>query len=202
MTISSTQHRLGTDELTFFMERSQLTDISSFTIQGRLVRRYGKKKKPKALRVETKQGKYDVHLSKKLRQQVCSSLKKGAWLWITGSLKPKGGRCILKAAELRVIAPEITPSTNGTPQNSGCPAAQSGKVLICLKSSCVKRGAKGVEKAVETVICDRNLTEDITIKPTGCMGHCKRGPNVVVMPGKQRYQKVKPSDVPRLIAQA
>ncbi|PZD70740.1 Ferredoxin, 2Fe-2s [Acaryochloris thomasi RCC1774] len=187
------------------MERSQFTDISSFTVQGRLLRLYGKqKKKPKALRVETKQGKYYIHLSKKLRKQGCSGLKKGEWVWITGSLEPKGGRCILKATELRVIAPEIAPShsTNGAPENSSSPSTQSGKVLICLKSSCVKRGAKGVEKAVETVICDRNLTEDITIKPTGCMGHCKKGPNVVVMPGKQRYQKVKPSDAPRLISQA
>lgn len=185
------------------MDHSQFTDISSFTIQGRLLCLYGKRsKKPKGLKIKTSRGKYHVCLSKALRKQGCPHLIVGEWVWVTGHLKSKKKRCILEATEVRAIAPEVSPSNSFQSAPPSADETQpTSKVLICQKSSCVKRGAKNVEKAVETVICDRGLTEDITIKPTGCMGHCKKGPNVVVMPGKQRYQKVKPSDAPKLIVQ-
>ncbi len=188
------------------MECSQLTASSSFTLQGRLRRLYGKhRKRPKAIQIKTKYGRIYIQIPKKLRKRGFPKLKKGEWVWVTGALKPKGRRCILKAAEIRSMIPEVSPEVSSTPNNGKLvpepctSSSQSGKVLICLKSDCVKRGAKVVEKAIETLICDRNLTEEITIKPTGCMGHCKKGPNVVVFPGKQRYQNVKPSDAPKLI---
>ncbi|MGB7414568.1 MAG: (2Fe-2S) ferredoxin domain-containing protein [Thermosynechococcaceae cyanobacterium] len=180
------------------MDRSQFTDISSFTLQGRLLRQYGKHpQKPKALQIETSKGKYRVEIPAKLRKQGCQNLVLGEWVWITGTLKPK--RCRLEAVEVRTISPDVSPSILYSPEPSHSAVARPQKILICQESDCVKRGAKGVKKAMEALLCDRNLTGTIQIKKTGCIGHCKKGPNVIVMPGKKRYHNVKSSDAPTLL---
>ncbi|MGA7936768.1 MAG: (2Fe-2S) ferredoxin domain-containing protein, partial [Kovacikia sp.] len=42
--------------------------------------------------------------------------------------------------------------------------------------------------------------EQVTIRGTGCMKDCKAGPNLVVMPGKCRYSRVTPQEIPELLA--
>ncbi|MGF1603757.1 MAG: (2Fe-2S) ferredoxin domain-containing protein [Thermosynechococcaceae cyanobacterium] len=183
------------------MDRSQFTDISSFTLQGRLLRRYGKQpQKPKALQIETSKGKYRVEIPVRLRKQGCQNLVLGDWVWVTGTLQPKSKCCRLEAVEIRVILPEVSPSVLYPTEQTYPAVVLPHKILICQESDCMKRGAKAVEKVLETVLCDRNLTGTIKIKKTGCMGGCKKGPNIVVMPGKHRYQNVKPSDIPRLLS--
>jgi len=46
---------------------------------------------------------------------------------------------------------------------------------------------------------DRGLTNQVTIRATGCMKNCKAGANLVVMPDKIRYSHITPSDVPELV---
>ncbi len=184
------------------MDRSQFTDISSFTIQGRLLRLYGKHpNKPKGVQVKTETGKHRIRLAKTLRKQGCPGLVMGEWVWITGFIKSRSGQIILKALEIRAITPEAS-LCNSMASSDGQVNASSTQlrtILICKKSSCVKKGAKAVEQAIADVMCDRLLTNKIKIKSTKCMGDCKNGPHLIFLPGSQRYQNVTPDDASNLI---
>ncbi len=71
-------------------------------------------------------------------------------------------------------------------------------ILVCQKSDCMKRGADGVCRAMESALSDRSLSNEVTIKGTGCMKNCKAGPNLV-MPDKTRYSRIQEKQVPALI---
>ncbi len=62
----------------------------------------------------------------------------------------------------------------------------------------MKRGGDGVCRALESALSDRSLSDEVTIKGTGCMKNCKAGPNLV-MPDKTRYSRIQEKQVPALI---
>jgi (2Fe-2S) ferredoxin len=62
----------------------------------------------------------------------------------------------------------------------------------------MKRGGKAICQALETVLSDRGLTDQVTIKGTGCMKNCGKGPNLV-MPGAVRYCKIDATEIPDLV---
>ncbi|OUC13510.1 MAG: hypothetical protein B0A82_17080 [Alkalinema sp. CACIAM 70d] len=74
---------------------------------------------------------------------------------------------------------------------------KKAKILMCQKSDCMKRQGKAVCQALEAALHDRQLTEFVQVKGTGCLKHCKAGPNLVV--DKVRYSKVTPEEVPDLL---
>lgn len=74
-----------------------------------------------------------------------------------------------------------------------------GKILICEKSDCKKRGANKVCRAIADLLADYNLTEQVTIEKTGCLKQCKSGPNLIIKPDKARYHQVKVKDVPNIM---
>ncbi len=63
----------------------------------------------------------------------------------------------------------------------------------------MKRGGKAVCKALEAELDNRNLTGQVTIRGTGCMKHCKAGPNLVVMPDKTCYSRISADEIPALL---
>ena len=76
------------------------------------------------------------------------------------------------------------------------------KVLICQKGSCRKKGSLKVAQAVDSVLAEAGCAEGVKVKATGCMGHCKAGPNMVLLPAKDKYRKVTPKKARSLIAQS
>lgn len=74
-----------------------------------------------------------------------------------------------------------------------------GKILICEKSDCKKRGANKVCRAIADLLADYNLTEQVTIEKTGCLKQCKSGPNLIIKSDKARYHQVKVKDVPDIM---
>ncbi|MBF2047902.1 MAG: (2Fe-2S) ferredoxin domain-containing protein [Elainella sp. C42_A2020_010] len=66
------------------------------------------------------------------------------------------------------------------------------KVLVCQKSGCLKKGGRGLCEALQQALCQRNLDQHVTIKPTGCLKCCSSAPNLVMMPGNRRYKEVRP----------
>ncbi len=93
---------------------------------------------------------------------------------------------------------EINPPNHNLaqqPANTG----KSGKILICEKSDCKKRGANKVCRAIADLLADYNLTEQVTIEKTGCIKQCKSGPNLIIKPDKARYHQVKVKDVPDIM---
>ena len=128
-------------------------------------------------------------------------LQTGDWVRVVGkeSIDKETGEPKLKAYEVVRVKPlkaVATPSTGSSKAKRKPP-----KILICQKSACRKRGATQVCREVEATLASCGLTDAVEVKLTGCMDKCKAGPNVVVMPDKQRYTKVKPGQVSELIAQ-
>ena len=75
------------------------------------------------------------------------------------------------------------------------------KVLICQKGSCRQKGSVAVCEAIAAELEKAGRSDDIKIKATGCMKHCKAGPNMVIMPAGDSYKKVTPKKARSLIQQ-
>ena len=105
--------------------------------------------------------------------------------------------------------PEKAPAAklaNSAIQSAVQPAVQAEpgltKVLICQKGSCRKRGSLKVAQAVDSALAEAGCAEGVKVKATGCMGHCKAGPNMVLLPTKDKYRKVTPKKARSLITKA
>ena len=144
----------------------------------------------------------------------------GDWVRVVGRQKWDGDRdeITLKADEVVRISVPTNESTstldtgrlgeglgNGREHTSQNPTkkakvnAKSPKILICQKSGCRKRGGGAVGEMVERSLAELGLSDQVNVKYTGCMDRCKAGPNVVFMPGKAKYTRVKPGAVPDLV---
>lgn len=161
--------------------------------------------KLKGLRLATSEGESYVKVAKEARFGLKSDVKPGSWVQVVGErkLKLKTGELKLKAYLVQLGVPpsqeqEVQPIAE-LPQamKSPQPAKPKTTILVCQKSDCCKRGALGVCQALEAALSDRGLEDEVKIKGTGCMKHCKAGPNVVV--DKTRYSRIDASDIPDII---
>jgi Thioredoxin-like [2Fe-2S] ferredoxin len=130
-------------------------------------------------------------------------ISQGIWLEVIGRQKvyPDGTLKNLKAQQLRVLQdppdskkPAIDPS-----KPLSKPSAVSSKILICQKSSCRKRGSLAVQHALEQELDDRQLSDQISVKATGCLKHCSKGPNLII--NKTPHRNVTVKDLNKLLDQ-
>lgn len=186
------------------------TQVSEFSLEGRFLGFLLEDGfKLKRIRVATAEGEQCIKLSKESRAAFVAYnrvLMPGDWIRVSGEKKEN-----LAKGELKLKAYAIAPATPGEetsiqtqapaePLLPAKPAApKPASILVCQKSDCVKRGARGICKALEAALSDRGLDDQVTIKGTGCMKHCKAGPNVVMMPDKTRYSRIHPDEIPALI---
>jgi bidirectional [NiFe] hydrogenase diaphorase subunit len=59
-------------------------------------------------------------------------------------------------------------------------ASYRRQVLCCGSTACLSGGAGAVREAIDEVVAEKNLKNDIRVVSTGCMGLCSRGPLVKV----------------------
>ncbi|MEB3182114.1 MAG: (2Fe-2S) ferredoxin domain-containing protein [Nostocaceae cyanobacterium] len=184
--------------------------------------------KLKGLYIKTPEGEIYIKLAKYLRAAFDLRLQPGTWLQIvgekkidlkTGNVKLKAERVLAAGAktELAEIAevgggvsssfvlgncnvnyPEDRHVQDSSTASKTKPAQGKATILVCQKSDCMKRGAKGVCQALSAALSDRGLSEQVTIKGTGCMKNCKGGPNVV-MPDKTRYSRIQAEQIPAVM---
>ena len=169
--------------------------VASFSIEGRFLGFELEDNRPKKLMVATSQGECTIKLAKSLRYNFQLRLIPGDWLQISGEKQFDSKTC-----KLKLKADQIIPST--VSQEAVLPViADKGKasILVCQKSSCMKRGGKEACQAMQTALKVRGLSEQVSIKGTGCLKDCKAGPNIVMMPDKKRYTKVQAAQIPALI---
>jgi len=67
------------------------------------------------------------------------------------------------------------------------------------RGSCGAAGASRVAQAFSEEIAKRGLFQQFAVTPTGCLGPCHLGANVLIYPGGHLYKTVKPEDVNRII---
>ncbi|MCF7919747.1 MAG: SLBB domain-containing protein, partial [Candidatus Cloacimonetes bacterium] len=72
-------------------------------------------------------------------------------------------------------------------------------VLLCCGSGCVSAGALKIKEKLLEEIKRQNISEEINIIETGCMGPCDAGPVMLVYPEGVFYQKLTVADIPELV---
>ena len=190
-----------------------------FSLEGRFAGFAPHKKKPfKYLRLTTADGEYCIKLPKYLQIDIVSRFTPGNWIRVAGVWKERlDGTIQFKADFLAHSTPtsqtlqalnddqqSASPQSDASDLNPShpdkSPAKKSKvKILVCGKSGCMKRGGRAVCQQLEALLDAQGLANQVVIKQTGCMDRCKAGPNLVVMPDKTRYSKVKPDAIPDLL---
>lgn len=181
------------------MGKSYSKQVTTFSLEGRFLG-FGFEDgyKLKYLRMATKEGECSIKLCKELRKSFELRLIPGDWLEVSGERKYD-----LKNGKLKLKAEQVIPATPKHEQTKVSAATKpannkKASILVCQKSSCMKRGGKGVCQALEAVLGDRGLSDEVAIKGTGCLKQCKAGPNLV-MPDKTRYSRIQAEEIPELI---
>ena len=189
------------------MGKSQHKEITEFCLEGRFIDFVIKDGyKLKGLLLETSEGECYIKLAKHLRIAFDLRLPPGTLLQVVGEKKydTKTGEVKFKAEGVMAARKEVQTredvfpvSTEKTPEKS-TKSAKRNNILVCQKSSCMKRGGKKLCQALAASISERGLEDQVTIKGTGCMKKCKAGPNLI-MPDKTRYTKIQAEQVSTLM---
>jgi (2Fe-2S) ferredoxin len=200
--------------------------VSEFSLEGEILSLIIEDGyKLKYLRISSdRKVEYFVKISKELRSFLAPVLTPGLRVQVAGEkeLNLKNGKIKLKASSLTLArghndrSPEHLDSTSvpagvltsvgktevsspSADQTVKAAAKTQTKILVCQKSDCQKRGGAAVCKALENALKARGLEEQVTVQGTGCLKQCKAGPNIVVMPDKTRYSRIKPAEVPAIV---
>jgi len=80
------------------------------------------------------------------------------------------------------------------------PEGLTKQILICTGTGCVSSGSQRLIELVREELVNNQLDELVRVRSTGCHGFCEQGPIVIIEPDKTFYTKVKPSDIPEIIA--
>jgi (2Fe-2S) ferredoxin len=175
-------------------------EVSAFSLEGTFLSfEFEDGYKRKYLQIGTVEGEYRVKLPKYLRSSLALDIQPGDVLQIFGERKFDDKKDALKLKAERVIVIDRQPITITPAAPVKPPSKAKATVLVCQKSDCVKRGAKGVCQALQASLNDRGWENEVEIKPTGCLKQCKAGPNVVMMPDKAKYSRVQADRVAELI---
>jgi NADH-quinone oxidoreductase subunit F len=68
-------------------------------------------------------------------------------------------------------------------------------VLIVSAGTCGQaRGSLNVIEALKKAIQEKNLSDSVAVKITGCHGFCEAEPNIIIQPSNLFYQNVQPKD--------
>ncbi|NJL80753.1 MAG: (2Fe-2S) ferredoxin domain-containing protein [Richelia sp. SL_2_1] len=185
------------------MGKSQRNEVSEFCLEGRFIDFVIKDGyKLKGLLLGTSEGERYIKLAKHLRVAFDLRLPPGTWLQVVGERKydTKTGEVKLKAE--RVMAArrsvEIPEEVQTIPTEKPQEKSVKKNILVCQKSSCMKRGGQKLCQALAASISERGLEDQVAIKGTGCMKNCKAGPNLI-MPDKTRYSKIQAEQVSTLM---
>ncbi|MDB9496319.1 (2Fe-2S) ferredoxin domain-containing protein [Spirulina major CS-329] len=159
--------------------------------------------KLKALRVGVDDRDYWFKVPKTLRHRLDPTIQPGHWVTIHGQRRRsrKTGILTFKADHIILSPWAVQSELVAAPLNPPQPKAEAAKILICQKSSCRKRGADKVCAQLAAELSDRNLSDTVTIKSTGCLNQCKQGPHVILLPERAKYSRVRPNDIPTLVEQ-
>ncbi len=194
------------------MGKSHRKETSEFCLEGRFLDFVIKDGyKLKGLLLGTSEGERYIKLAKHLTHAFDLRLPLGTWLQVVGEKKydTKTGEVKLKAERVMACRQEVQRTEDVVPpavettvrknvettkENKKEKSSKSNTILVCQKSSCMKRGGKKLCQALAASISERGLEDQVNIKGTGCMKKCKAGPNLI-MPDKTRYTKIQAEQV-------
>ena len=189
-------------------------------VQGRYAERIESGKgKLKGLRIETNGGSEAVYLPKGLRAiaQAELALDDSVRVWLEPAKKSKGKKryvlqfvplapkAVIESDSKQVIAQpsdrkqDKKAREKSDKKNSKKKKAKAKKakvrVQICQKKNCCKKGGNDLWEAFELA----NAEHQFKLEPVGCLGGCKRGPNIRLLPDNIKYRHVQPEEVGRIL---
>ena len=74
-------------------------------------------------------------------------------------------------------------------------------ITVCNGTGCQAFGSKNILAAFQKEIKKQKLESKVAVKPIGCPGFCERGTLVTIKPKDIFYQRVRPKDVPEILAE-
>lgn len=181
------------------MDNFNYNKASEFQLQGQFLGFASDERgKLKYLRLAIENSELQIKAPKESRTFLYRVLQPGDWIEVVGEKKFKlhTGQLKLKAYQVKKLTLN-SPETILAGKTSSIP--EKAKILVCQKSGCLKRGGKGLCKALEAALCSRNLQDRVSIEHTGCLKRCKEAPNMVLMPGKTRLSGMKPDAIATLL---
>ena len=186
---------------------------SSFQLEGKFI---GFINKPngqlKSLRLMFNDKELQIKLDKELRGFLESYLADGDWIQVLGKQKFKGDfsgfklkafqvnrlSCSLKCKDnSNLTSLEISNLEISKNRLLDCP--KKGEILLCNKSDCVRNGGEELYQELRKTICCLGLENSVTIQKTSCQKRCKRAPNMILMPGKEKCSNPKPKSIVNLL---
>lgn len=111
----------------------------------------------------------------------------------------------------KVSVPECVPKvenkkTKDKKKKNNKPGKKKLTVQLCQKKNCCKKGADELwvafEKALQATKANAGAVanrETFKLEAVGCLGGCKNGPNIRLLPKNVKHRNVKPSDVQTLL---
>ena len=75
----------------------------------------------------------------------------------------------------------------------------SHQILVCGGAGCVSSGCAGIVQAIHESLDEHNLTQEVKVMETGCMGTCAVGPAILVLPERIFYTNLNPERVRSII---
>jgi len=72
-------------------------------------------------------------------------------------------------------------------------------IAVCGDTGCAVWGSNDIRDSLEDYLRQRNLSNRVGLKYSGCLGLCESGPVVIVYPQEIFYQKVTPGDVEEIV---
>ena len=76
-------------------------------------------------------------------------------------------------------------------------------VVICSGTSCLYANkSQEVVEAVRNEIEKRDMSSQVAVRVTGCLGFCEQGPLLIVRPQRIFYPRVKAKDIPRIFEES
>lgn len=181
-------------------------------IQGRYLQKIESGKgQLKAIVLKTPQGEQTVQLPKPLRAIAQQELTLGEPVRVWAAPAKKGTakkhseplcatQLIPLSPKARVSAPLDTEATAKASQSkkskqSKKPASQL-TVQLCQKKNCCKRGGNNLWTAFEVA---SRTEKSFQIEAVGCLGGCKNGPNIRLLPENVKYHHVQPAEIDTLL---
>jgi (2Fe-2S) ferredoxin len=166
-----------------------------------------KKGRVKSFELKTEQGNYNLKIPSYVHKKINYEIHPQIEVEVKGKAEIclKTAKIKLKVEKLSKISPSptiILPTDTKTPliiPTETKIAKPTSKILICQKSTCWKQGGEEIYHKLQQELQEQGLDSCVMIKKTGCMGNCKKAPNLVVLPDKTRYQNFNDEKVCQLI---
>jgi NADH-quinone oxidoreductase subunit F len=74
------------------------------------------------------------------------------------------------------------------------------RILVCMGGGCIASGSQRIKEAIEQELKGQHAEKLATVRATGCLGPCVKGPVVVIEPDNTFYQNVTPADAVEIVA--